>query len=464
MRLEHHLLHADADARPDRDVLNSGAIHTFTSSLNTEAALESVTDPSHVDGFREAPLQADNVSRDSPALSRLSAIGPSSRHSNGRPLFSPTQTSERVAPLNRPSTYKRQRGSPDRTPLQPREGNRAFQLSSSPASPRDDNQKRSALAAVQISSPTSCIEVETTARPFESTTAARNKLYPEIVLPSKAPTPSRHESPDPLDSLPQCVTPVAGLPRSSQGASVPSTIMSADISVSPHRPSVEPGRRSSRVQAATEKKAAEKEERRRLRRERKAKEEEEKARLARSIPSSSDSARKRKSSQPEVVSNVIRPLPSGSEDGTVRHGVDREIGKRNASSKKSVSVPNMGDGTSASTQGGKAKVAADTVSIVREASTTRLNASQVLRQSPPALGEANQSRIGQVEQDQVPARSAEAIVPTKVADPIAVADVDGCVELAHQTLSPRTRHSPGPSRLDGSLARPGGIRWQTCKS
>lgn len=423
------------------------------------------------------PQSARQIDKPTQALSRVVASDITTSSLSALPLFSPTQISEpRVAsatgqPDKTPiSSEKQSIAKPiARTPLRVRGPNQRFQLSSSPVEAGASPNRRQ---FPRHSSELEVIEAIESARADSAvrSSSTRAKLVPEVVL-RKSSSRAETYSPDPLDCLSSRLSPTKAAvlntdaPRSSMSSAVePIASGSSNIGT---------GRRSTRVKAAEEKKEAEKEERRRLRRERKAREEAERQKQAAPAGGS-----KRETKRGQASSAAGK----GGIDATPASGEQPSKHKR-------IRLSNAGSATirSATHESGTDLIALPETpaveGVISPVPAERREASQP--------SDSAQNKEAQVSHPSPAGPTAIAVSPAKASgaeadDSMAATTVLGdnggddqnttralVIRTAGRSASPAAqrgerfstpaRYSPGPSHANGSLSRPGGIKWQTCE-
>jgi hypothetical protein len=296
--------------------------------------------------------------------------------------------------------------------------------------------------------------IETTTPKSTSSTSSRLKKRPEIVLQSRSKVSSsrQRDSPDPLDLIP-------GTGRSTSDDSYQSSL-GGEVG----NKGLE--RKSSRVQAAAEKKEAEREEKRRLRHERKAKEAE--ALLNRSKQESSGKKTSGKKTNPSIAISTEPPVEAGpplpDESTDLIVAIPTDIAVQSGSRKP---VPPRKRARPSESEDLDNPASALHTPDTKKPKDTR---------EKPVAGEEELPAVATV--------SAPDLEPLEV-DPAAQKSASTAQELAGQSTrqtvtemakgnldhlqrnvagrSPVPRQSSGPMQANGKPARPDGIRWQTCK-
>jgi hypothetical protein len=436
------------------DEANQSRIQSFNPSeaLHHSSALDS---PSH---HRAMPAPLAYVRRDlemavTDNMAKTHTSGPSSGH------LSPTQLSAQAVPEPDFATISKRQNQDaqtiqQRTPLRSKASNQAFQLSSSPIEASSSSKKPTHTTSkhIDVLSDSEEIEVIETVRP----TPGSKRRRPEILLQSKSASRarSRIDSPDPLDLIPSG---------------------SADTHSSNERHSVQPRssatesthvgteRKSSRVQAATERKELEKEEKRRLRRERKAREEAD--RIAKGNQEPTAKSKRQKSATPATAAKPITysgnstrsarqaakvdrssatPAPSASHISPVDSITQRPAQPRIAKGRASIDVATPSEEAEPEGPLSPVKVS-EADAIIDEEPTPP----ELVAQKPPfpneflAKGDISKPKLHDARSE------------SPLADPRRR-------ELVASSSS--SRQSPGPAGPDGRPQRPDGIRWQTSKS
>lgn len=363
-------------------------------------------------------------------------------------LFSPTQLSGQAEsrPIIPQHLKEHETVTPrylrERTPLRPHPDNQAFRLSSSPVEasplkkrPADDIEK-----VTQVISDTDDFEVIEAVRPRTATPASRQRR-PEIILQSKSASRarSRIESPDPLDIIPNPSASASySRPQQPRSSATESTGVGSE-------------RKSSRVQAATEKKELEKEEKRRIRRERKAREEEE--RKAKTPDQATKSKRQKKTGSLSTATRRSTASPRKSESAAVGEIPDPTPASEIVEVRAEIAKSRLTD-----TPGGVGARA----SISQEPEDIHALASVAIE---PAVLEDDVDLVdAQVPKSPIKSAAKGSLrhddAPPSAESPSHVHDSRQRERVASTSSS---RDSPGPAGPDGRLQRPQGIRWQTCR-
>jgi hypothetical protein len=372
--------------------------------------------------------------------------------------FSPTQLSSHVDPgLTIPMASKDQDKdhscSRKRTPLRSMAVNNGFQLSSSPVEPSPKKQRLADdnVAAIPAISDDE-IEVIEALPSRTATPASRVNRRPEIVLQSKSTSRvrSRIESPDPLDIIPNqsaiSFIPSNSRPQQPRSSATESTSAGNE-------------RKSSRVQAATEKKELEKEEKRRIRRERKAREEEErklktpepssKSKRQKTTDSLSTVARSTKQSKSKNTPSDEIPTPTSAPiiaDVHAELATIRPVGAR-----ASIGSQEPEDAHSPSS------VAIETVVLENEVDLLEHQGEESPVKSP---AQVEVGPLQNIAQSPVKAQVSGSGFAGRSEPPLHLHDSRQRERVASTSS---TRDSPGPAGADGRPQRPQGIRWQTSK-
>lgn len=374
-------------------------------------------------------------------IARLTATERSPASSSRGPLFTPTQTSNQARP---PITYGK---ADQRTPLRANP-NHTFQLSSSPPELVDSLKRQSppaSKAPKPASSQPEIVEVLETTRPKSAMpSSSRSRSRPEIVLQSrkKVGSSKQRDSPDPLDLIPD-----AGPSSSGDFHPLSSSLDTANKGVE---------RKSSRVQAAAEKKEAEKEEKRRLRRERKARE----ALLEHSKSSGKKAVPKKTASivTTRRASPVKAPVALSGEANkvivTVNPDVPVTLDRHKAPTKKRARLDE--------TEDSEIPVAQSHIPRAEERSPSRAPSVADQEESLPAPVDLV------LEDDRPDVLKASALAaspgPPTTKDTVEPPKSDlSRLRKSETVSSPSPRQSPGPLQPNGKPERPEGIRWQTCK-
>jgi len=363
-------------------------------------------------------------------------------------LFSPTQLSGQAetGPIVPQHLKEHETVTPryrkERTPLRPHPDNQAFRLSSSPVEPSplrkrpaDDIDKDT-----PVISDTDDFEVIEAVRPRTATPASRQRR-PEIILQSKSASRarSRIESPDPLDIIPNPSASTSySRPQQPRSSATESTGVGSE-------------RKSSRVQAATEKKELEKEEKRRIRRERKAREEEE--RKAKTADQATKSKRQKKTDSLSTATRRSTASPRKSESAAVGEIPDPTPASEIVEVPAEIAKSRLTD-----TSGGVGARA----SISQEPEDIHAPASVAIE--PAVLEDEVDLVDAQVPKSPIKSAAKEFL---RHDDALPPAESPPHVHESRQrervASTSSSRDSPGPAGPDGRLQRPQGIRWQTCR-
>jgi len=353
--------------------------------------------------------------------------------------LSPTQLSAQAAP--EPAARLSPKGvqTPhQRTPLQPKAYNQAFALSSPPAEPSSSTKKVSQPTKNTIFVVSDSEEVEIIESTHPTPASKRPKLRPEIILQSTSASRarSRHESPDPLDVIQSGST--STLPSLERRSEQPGSSANASTSTVAER-------KSSRVQAAADKKELEKEEKRRLRRERKAREEAD--RLV-----GGDQARR-----------IRRQTSNASVSAT------KPVAHSDAPTRKSRQAPQARRTTVTTVPATNRGPPAESIqehSAESPAAGPRIDMPSVQPRSP-----ISPAKVAEPALDSEKHKLGTPKSPSPEAQYDRTAQGVGTATMTNLMVDPRrqelvassssARQSPGPVGPDGRPQRPDGIRWQT---
>lgn len=435
------------------DEANQSRIESFNPSeaLHHSSALDS---PSH---HRAMAAPLTYVRRDPEIvipenMARIPTSGPSSGH------LSPTQLSAQVVPdsdlaaTSKTLKHDIQTGQ-QRTPLRPRASNQAFQLSSSPIEASNSPKKAAHASSKHIDalSDSEEIEVIETVRP----TPASKRRRPEIVLQSRSTSRarSRLDSPDPLDLIPSGSADT--FPSIERHSAQPRSSATESNHVGTER-------KSSRVQAAAEKKELEKEEKRRLRRERKAKEEAE--RIARDSQEPTAKSKRQKSAKSATAAKPTTYSGSSSRGAKSTTEVNR--------SSATPSTSHISPVKSITKPPAEPRIARARASIAVATPPEEVAAEESLPMSPVKTAEADtideeptSPKLAAQESptpDEAP-RGGDIVEP-KIHDARSESPFADPRRWELAASSSSSRQSPGPAGPDGRPQRPDGIRWQTSES
>ena len=437
------------------DEANQSRIESFNPSeaLHHSSAFDS---PSH---YRAMAAPLTYVRRDPEIaipenMARIPTTGPSSGH------LSPTQLSAQVVPdsdlaaTSKTLRHDVQTGQ-QRTPLRPRASNRAFQLSSSPIEASNSSKKAAHASSKHIDalSDSEEIEVIETVRP----TPASKRRRPEIVLQSRSTSRarSRLDSPDPLDLIPSGSADT--FPSIERHSAQPRSSATESNHVGTER-------KSSRVQAAAEKKELEKEEKRRLRRERKAREEAE--RIARGSQEPTAKSKRQKTAKSATAAKPI--TYSGSSSRGAKSTT--EVNRSSATPAPSTSI--ISPVNSITKPPAEPRIARARASIAMATPPEEVEAEESLPISPVKIAEADT-----IDGEPTSPKLAAQESPTPNEAPRGGDIVEPKIHVARSespfadprrrelaASSSSSRQSPGPAGPDGRPQRPDGIRWQTSES